>query len=619
MLGAKVPPRLITRRIPFSKTPTHLNPPNPNQSPPLFENILHLLKQCASTKQLKQIHTQMLINSVDKPNFLLPRIIDLKDFTYASLLFSHIPEPNDYAFNVMIRGLTTTWQKYQLTIEFYYQMKSLYLMPNNFTYPFVFIACANLLELNHGRAAHSSVFKSGLDKDGHVSHSLITMYARCGELGFARKVFDEISERDLVSWNSMISGYCKMGCAGDAVQFFCEMRTDGFEPDERTLVTVLGACGDLGDLSLGKWVEGFVVENKLEMNTYVGSALIGMYGKCGDLSSARRVFDSMKKKDLITWNAMISGYAQNGMSDEAMVLFDGMKEAGVNPDKITLVGVLSACASIGALELGKWIDTYATERGLQHEIYVGTALIDMYAKCGSLATALRVFEDMPQKNEVSWNAMISALAFHGRAHEAISLFKRMTEGSASVRPNDITFVGLLSACVHAGLVDKGRQLFNLMSSSFGLVPKIEHYSCMVDLLSRAGLVHEAWDFIQKMPEKPDQVVLGALLGACRKCKNVDVSEQVLQLLLELEPANSGNYVISSKIYANSEMWDDSARMRMLMRQRGVSKTPGCSWIGNEDQLHEFHSGEGSTEILDVIKLLYEDLKIEGYIPNINSV
>ncbi|KAM1543508.1 hypothetical protein ACFX15_012670 [Malus domestica] len=619
MLGAKVTPRLITRRIPFSKTPTHLNPPNPNQSPPLFENILHLLKQCASTKQLKQIHTQMLINSVDKPNFLLPRIIDLKDFTYASLLFSHIPEPNDYAFNVMIRGLTTTWQKYQLTIEFYYQMKSLYLMPNNFTYPFVFIACANLLELNHGRAAHSSVFKSGLDKDGHVSHSLISMYARCGELGFARKVFDEISERDLVSWNSMISGYCKMGCAGDAVQFFCEMRTDGFEPDERTLVTVLGACGDLGDLSLGKWVEGFVVENKLEMNTYVGSALIGMYGKCGDLSSARRVFDSMKKKDVITWNAMISGYAQNGMSDEAMVLFDGMKEAGVNPDKITLVGVLSACASIGALELGKWIDTYATERGLQHEIYVGTALIDMYAKCGSLATALRVFEDMPQKNEVSWNAMISALAFHGRAHEAISLFKRMTEGSASVRPNDITFVGLLSACVHAGLVDKGRQLFNLMSSSFGLVPKIEHYSCMVDLLSRAGLVHEAWDFIQKMPEKPDQVVLGALLGACRKCKNVDVSEQVLQLLLELEPANSGNYVISSKIYANSEMWDDSARMRMLMRQRGVSKTPGCSWIGNEDQLHEFHSGEGSTEILDVIKLLYEDLKIEGYIPNINSV
>ncbi|KAI5348589.1 hypothetical protein L3X38_001476 [Prunus dulcis] len=619
MLRAEVSSHLITRRITFEKSHTHLNPHNPNQSPSLSQKLLYLLKQCVSTKELKQIHTQMLINSIHKPNFLLPKIIDLKDFSYASMLFSHIPEPNDYAFNIMIRGLTTTWHKYQLTLEFYYQMKSLCLMPNNFTYPFVFIACANLVELNHGRAAHSSVFKTGLDKDGHVTHSLITMYARCGKLGFARKVFDQICQRDLVSWNSMISGYSKMGYAGDAVRLFQEMRDAEFEPDEMSLVSILGACGDLGDLSLGRWVESFVVENKLELNSYVGSALIGMYGKCGDLSSARRVFDSMKKKDRVTWNAMITGYAQNGMSDEAMVLFDDMKERGVKPDKITLVGMLSACALIGALDLGRWIDIYASERGIQQDIYVGTALIDMYAKCGSLANALRVFEDMPQKNEVSWNAMISALAFHGRAHEAISLFKSMTEGAGATRPNDITFVGVLSACVHVGLVDEGRQLFNLMSSSFGLVPKVEHYSCLVDLLSRAGLVHDAWDFIKKMPEKPDEVVLGALLGACKKCKNVDVTKQVVQLLLELEPSNSGNYVISSKIYANLKMWDESAKMRVLMKQRGVSKTPGCSWIGNEHQLHEFHSGDGPIEILHLLELLYEDLKNEGYIPNINSV
>lgn len=316
---------------------------------------------------------------------------------------------------------------------------------------------------------------------------------------------------------------------------------------------------------------------------------------------------------------MLDRYAQNGMSDEAMVLFDGMKEAGVIPDKITLVGMLSACASIGALDLGKWIDTYASERDFQHDIYVATALVDMYAKCGSLGNALRIFEDMPQKNEVSWNAMISALAFHGRAYEAISLFKRMTGEDGAARPNDITFVGVLSACVHVGLVDEGRRLFNLMSSSFGLVPKVEHYSCMVDLLSRAGRVNEAWDFIKKMPEKPDEVTLGALLGACRKCGNVDVTEQVVQLLLELEPSNSGNYVISSKIYERLKMWDDSARMRVLMRQKGVSKTPGCSWIETENQLHEFHAGDNSVEISHVLKLLYVDLKDEGYIPNINSL
>lgn len=186
-------------------------------------------------------------------------------------------------------------------------MKFFGIRPNNFTYPFLFIASANLLLLNHGRCAHSGVLKSGLDGDGHVRHSLITMYSRCGELGCARRVFDEISAKDLVSWNSMISGYSRMGYAGDAVGLFGEMRVAGFKPDEMTLVSLLGACGELGDLSLGSWVEGFVTENEMELSTFIGSALIAMYGKCGDLPSAKRVFDSMAKKDVITWNAMISG------------------------------------------------------------------------------------------------------------------------------------------------------------------------------------------------------------------------------------------------------------------------------------------------------------------------
>lgn len=310
------------------------------------------------------------------------------------------------------------------------------------------------------------------------------------------------------------------------------------------------------------------------------------------------------------------------MSDESIMLFNGMKEASVDPDKITLIGVLSSCASIGALDIGKWVDTYASERGLHHDIYVGTALIDMYAKCGNLDNALRVFEDMPQKNEVSWNAMISAFAFHGQAQAALSLFKRMTNDGGAARPNDITFVAVLSACVHAGLVDEGCNFFDMMSSSFGLVPKIEHYSCMVDLLARAGRLYEAWDFIEKMPEKPDEVALGALLGACHKRRNVDISQRVVQLLMELEPLNSGNYVISSKIFANLKRWDDSARMRVLMRQRGVMKTPGCSWIELETQLHEFHAGDGLQHncrgIYELLDLLYEDLKREGYIPMIGE-
>ncbi|XP_050215835.1 pentatricopeptide repeat-containing protein At2g34400 [Mercurialis annua] len=607
MLKPKNYSNLISRQIAITNT---------NQLSNLTQTLLNLLKRCTSVKSLQQIHTQMLINSIQKPNYFLPKIINLKNFTYASLFFSQIPNPNDYSFNIMIRGLTTTWKNYPLAIQFYYQMRSLCVKPDNFTFPFVFISCGNLCALHHGQIAHCTVFMLGLVSDSHVSHSLITMYAKCGQLGYAYKVFDEILERDLVSWNSIISGYSKMGFGQEAVRLFMEMREDGFEPDEMSLVSVLGACGDLGDLMLGRWIEGFVSERNVELNSYIGSALIGMYCKCGDLLSARRVFDAMAKKDIVTWNAMITGYAQNGASNEAIILFNVMREAGINPDKITLVGVLSACASIGALDVGKWVETYASQRGFEKDVYVASALVDMFAKCGNLDNALKVFENMPHKNEVSWNAMISALAFHGRAQEALSLFRRMLTDSTA-QPNDITFIGVLSACVHAGLVNEGRQFFDSMKSSFGLVPKIEHFSCMVDLLARTGLLYEAWDFIEKMPGKPDEIILGSLLGACQKYKNVDISERVIKLLLLMEPSNSGNYIISSKIYANSKRWEDSANMRVLMRQRGVTKIPGCSWVEFGAQVHEFHAGDMlHHDSVEIYQLLNDEMKRLGYTPKV---
>ncbi|KAI3892080.1 hypothetical protein MKW92_016862 [Papaver armeniacum] len=416
----------------------------------------------------------------------------------------------------------------------------------------------------------------------------------------------------------MISGYSKMGCSREAVGLFKEMRMKGCEPNEMSVVSVLGACGDLGDLSFGKLLEGLIEEKGFELNTFVGSSLINMFGKCGDLKSARRIFDRMPvKKDSIPWNAMITGqvsvpylqlfisffpyicfvlhilttvytwYAQNGAADEAIALFHDMISTRAEPNKITLSAVLSACASVGAIDLG-----------YLHDVYIATALVDMYAKCGSINQAHQIFKNMPSKNVVSWNAMISALAVHGRAQDAIALFKSMLK-DGTVCPDDITFVGVLSACVHVGLVEEGCQWFDLMGPTF-------------------GNLEEAWNFIEKMPEKPDAVMLGALLGACKTRGNVEIGERVVSLLIDLEPANSGNYIISAKMYANSKKWDDSARMRGLMREKGVSKTPGVSWIDIESQLHEFHAGEiclESNGIYQVFNLLNEEMKLEGYVPN----
>ncbi|MQL89128.1 hypothetical protein Taro_021706 [Colocasia esculenta] len=639
----------LQAKAPLPKLPPvpALPPPPPLPSPPppsstAVGRVLSLLRQCVTVAAVKRVHAHMLAASIRKENSLLFRLVELGDRDYAAACFRGIPSPDSFAYNVMIRGLATSWADHPAALELHLLMLRSGLRPDNYTYPFVLAATASLRWRRHGEAVQSLAFKSGHHSESHTQHSLMSMYSRCGDMASARRVFDELSTRDLVSWNSLISGYSKMGFPGEAVEIFRRMRLAGFEPDDMTLVSVVAACGDLGDLSLGRWLEELAAGKGADLDSFVGCAFVSMYGKCGDLDSARRVFDQMTNRHVVAWNAMISGqvyfdeatpfsclvestickYSQNGLSDEAIALFKSMQEASVEPNEVTIVTVLSACAAVGALDMGEWVDAYASQRGLLTDVYVGTALMDMYAKCGNLGRAIQIFEAMPQKNEVSWNAMISAFAFNGQAQEALSLFGRMRD-EKTVQPNDITFVGVLSACVHAGLLDEGRRWFKSMHQAFGIVPQIEHYSCMVDLLARAGCLEEAWEFIEAMPEKPDAVVLGALLAACRISKNVEIGDRVIHRLLELEPGNSGNYVISSKLYAGSKRWEESARIRGLMRERGVTKTPGCSWIQICSEVHEFRSGDAlhsrSAEVYQIIDVLKHEMRIEGYIPNINLV
>ncbi|KAJ3687986.1 hypothetical protein LUZ61_017150 [Rhynchospora tenuis] len=537
------------------------------------------LSQCTSVASLMQQHARLIVmpstsytNHHHLYHLLLSKLVSFplsfssSATAYASSLisFSSQTKPPPPIHNLLIRDLATSQRSPLLALRlFLLLLRSPTPSPDSHTFPFVFLACAHLPALRFGQSTQSMITKNGLLGHLHIANSLITMYSRCGQLASARQMFDEIPLKDLVSWNSIISSYVKMGFPNEALGLFRKMLSDGWDPNDVTLLGALAACGELGDLKIGKWLHDYVQSANLDTASFVGSALIVMYAKCGLLEEARHVFDGIKKKDSYIWNSMITGYAKNGMSNKAIALFHSMKESNVNPNKITLVGVLLACASVGALDLGKQLDEYAFNKGLYTNVFVGTALIDMYGKCGYLDGAIRVFDKMPHKNDATWNAFISALALDGRGKHAIRMFHKMIE--QGIHPDDITFIGVLSACVHAGLVKEGREWFDRMQVEFHVNPQKEHYSCMVDLLARAGHLEEAWYFVEQMGDKADAaVVLGALLSACHKYKCLQVGEKVIEKLLEIEPTNSWNYVLSSRIYEKSNRLDDSARMRGLM-------------------------------------------------------
>jgi len=293
----------------------------------------------------------------------------------------------------------------------------------------------------------------------------------------------------------------------------------------------------------------------------------------------------MDERDIVTWGTMISGYAQNGKPTEALELFECMKSQQIRPNDVTLVSILSACGQLGSIEAGKNVGSYIESKGFDSNIYVTSALLSMYSRCGHMKAAWEVFNRVPEKDVVCWNSMITGLAFNGYAMDAIHTYKKMLE--ANVKPNDVTFMALLSACTHAGLLDLGLELFHNMRSDHDIFPQTDHYACVVDLLCRYGRLNEAHEFICLMEEEPNVVIWGTLLSACRTHSNMELAEMALNKLLVMEPDNSGNYVLLSNIYANTGRWQDALRLRNLMRDKKVQKTAAYSWIELEDGVHKF--------------------------------
>ncbi|XP_058091984.1 pentatricopeptide repeat-containing protein At3g12770-like [Magnolia sinica] len=620
--------KFLSSRIKINSFYTQI-PQNPLKSPLTSLQCGALLQSFTNSKSSqmgKQLHAYMLSSGILLENtYLYTKLSAMYAIcgimTDARFIFDQIVLKNSFLWNVMIRGYACCNGFSMNSLVLYREMVIFGKRADNYTYPFVLKACGDLSLVEIGRKIHCEIVVCGFESDIYVGNSLIAMYAKFSDLGSAQKLFDKMRVRDLTSWNTMVSGYAKNGEPGEALSVFYQMVKNGVRVDSSSLLGVLSACADAAALKQAKEIHGYVVRNGMDFDSFVRNALINVYCSCNFIKCARGLFEEGDSRDIVSWNSMISGYARCGDAIESLWLFRQMNLENMVPDKVTLISVLGASDQIAALQFGRGIHACLAKNGFVVDTIVGTSLIDMYAKCGSLGCSRRVFDEMLERNLVSWSAMIAGYGFHGRGKEAISIFSEMTE--SGVRPDAVIFTSVLSACSHAGLMDEGWAIFNQMRSEYSISPRIEHYACLVDLLGRAGRLDDAYELIKKMQVKPNVDIWAALLSACQVHRNVRLAEIAAQNAFLLKPKGVGLYVSLSNTYAAEKRWDDVETVRARVRQRGLKKPPGCSFVELGMEIHRFLVGDKMHPQSELIYVKLEDLnqrlKEDGYAPDTSSV
>lgn len=446
---------------------------------------------------------------------------------------------------------------------------------------------------------HLGVIRDGFGSDLYVGTAVVDMYVKVGAMGNARKVFDGMGERSQVSWTVLVCGYARSGDLGSARECFDWM----LEKDLPAFNAIVDGYVKAGELGMAR----SLFDGMPEKNVVSWTSLINGYCNGGEVEMARELFDAMPGKNLFTWNAMIGGYCQNKRPQEALKLFHELQSSRLfEPDDVTVAGVLAAIADLGALELGVWVHQYAQMRRLDKEINVHTAVIHMYAKCGEITKAMRVFEAMETTEIASWNVMINGFALNGCCEEALQLFREFM--SRGLKPNEITMIGVLSACNHGGLVEEGRKWLKEMGT-FGLIPRIEHYGCMIDLFGRAGCLEEAEKLLESMPYEANKIILSSLLSACGYYRDPTRAERILQKAAKMYPSNDGNYVLLRNVYAVERRWKDVEAIKSVMRKNGAKKQTGSSVIEVDNMVFEFVSGDKMHQFWDAIQSVLKWLQL----------
>ncbi|XP_044485380.1 pentatricopeptide repeat-containing protein At4g02750-like [Mangifera indica] len=636
-------------------------------------SLLQLLNKTHSLKSVKSIHSHLILNNLlISSDLILNKLLRLYSrfgaIEYACKLFDVIPQPNPFLWTSLIHGFVENF-KYTEAFNAFTRMHSGSVEPLNFTIASVLKGLSREKRLKEGEEIYGFVFKKGFGSDLIVQNAVLDFSMRCGKVDFARSLFDEMKEKDVVSWNTMVSGYGNNGRVDIAREFFNEM-TERNVVSWTSIINVYVKSGNMVEArvlfdrmpnkDLASWnvmvsgyvnagdpfsarfifeempihgvetwnlmILGFCKLGKVELaNDYFNrmpkrnvaswTIMVDGYIKSGNVDHARFLFDQMPEKNLVSWSTMISGYAKNGQPRNALDLYNCLKGQGIKPDETFILVIISACSQLGVIDTAQSVICDFVGPSLFSNLRVVTSLIDMYAKCGSIEKAVKVFEMVNEKDLLCYSTMITAFANHGLVQDAISLFAEMQR--ANIKPDGVAFLGVLTACNHGGLPKEGRLYFEQMKNEYGIQPSEKHYACFVDLLGRAGCLEEAHKLISNMPIAPHSVVWGALLAACRVHCNVQLAEVAASELFKIEPDNSGNYVLLSNIYAAAGVWDGVARVRTLVREHQVRKNRASSWIELGCIVHEFVMGDtshfDSENIYFILDLLSQDMKLLGYI------
>lgn len=694
-------------------------PPDPYTFP-------SVINACAGSHDIgigRVIHEQVLELGFGSDLFIGNALIDMyarfTDLDNAQYVFDNMSVRDVVSWNSLISGYSSNGY-YGEALRVYYGMRKEGMQPDLYTISSVLPACGGLVAVEWGWMLHCLVAKSGMDSDTIVSNGLLSMYFKFDDLVGAQKIFSGTVFKDSVSWNTMICGYCQLELFEESIKLFVDM-IKTFTPDILTITSVLCACGQLRDPELGKFVINYMVENGLELDNKASNILLDMYIKSGNLAASMEVFNGMKCRDNVSWNSMISGYIQYGHHSEAVWLFKMMKfgmkpdsvthlmllsvsshfrdivlgrqvhcetvksgyvselclsnglidmyakckevddslklfqsmnirdivtwntvisacvyhedsdlgfklvgqmrDDGLAPDKATFLGVLPSCSLLAAKRQGKEIHGCILRLGFESEVFIGNALIEMYSKCGNISSSIIVFKHMKARDVVTWTTLISAYGMYGEGSKAIRAFMEMEESGVS--PDPIAFIAVLYACSHSGLVEQGLQFFHSMKREYNFEPRMEHYACVVDLLSRSGRFVQAEEFIASMPLKPDVSIWGALLSACRTSRFRELAERISKRIIELDSDNAGYRVLASNVYAALGKWDQVKMVRKSIKYKRLKKDPGSSWLEIKRKVYVFRTGdkvfEQSEDVHELLHTLNRSMAKQGYVPDLQCV